>query len=259
MTFVKLHGEAGGKERNTAGPADEQGSERWRRECQGPVDGPGGLEEDTSFWVPPPCAEVLHVPLWQYKEWLRTCSAEPSRTSCLHGLAIHTAWLRLWGKELEKEGRGGLKIVPLLFLQLSFMEHKPAWGLPAPIHIRPYIMGDTRAWPRAGNRHQPGNRQGRDIYATLPKPMSSSGVSRPWKQPVGWGRQLVWLSRATQPQPQPGEEARESRMQPKVKAGLPIGCWQKSGPACQATVVLLEETAVGRSWQLWGGLWGTPQ
>lgn len=56
----------------------------------------------------------------------------------------------------------------------------------------------------------------------------------------------MWQSRATQPQPQPGEEARESRIQPRMKAGLSMGCWQKAGPACQATMVLLEQTAVGR-------------
>lgn len=31
------------------------------------------------------CAEVLRVPLWQYKMLLRTSLAQPSSTSCPHG------------------------------------------------------------------------------------------------------------------------------------------------------------------------------
>lgn len=59
---------------------------------------------------------VLRVPLWLYKALFRTCSAEPSRISCHHGLDIHTARLGLWGKELEKEGRGRFKnSSPLIF------------------------------------------------------------------------------------------------------------------------------------------------
>lgn len=126
-----------------------------------------------------PCAEVVHVPLWLYKELFRTCSAEPSRTSCPHGLDIHTAWRSFGEKSWRRRAGEGLKIVPFSFLELSFMAHKPAQGLPGSIHIMPYVMGDTRALLRAGNRHQAGNRQGCDIYTTLPKPMSSSRVSRP--------------------------------------------------------------------------------
>lgn len=83
------------------------------------------------------------------------------------------------GKSWRRRAGEGLKVVAFSFLQLSFMAHKPARGLPAPIPITPYIMGDTRASLRAGNGHQAGNRQGRDIYATVPKPMSSFRVSRP--------------------------------------------------------------------------------
>lgn len=196
-----------------------------------------------------PRPEALRVPLRQCKALLRTSSAEPSSTSCPHGLDIHAAWLGLRGRA-GKGGRRGrdLKIVPVSFLQLSFTARKRARGLPAPVHTAPYIMGDTRASLRAGSR------QGRDVHAALPKPMSSSREPGPWKQPAGQGKQLAWLAGAAQPQPWAGEEARESAVHPKGEGWpLGMGCWQKAGRSCRAATVLLGQTAAGRGRRLWGG------
>lgn len=133
----------------------------------------------------------------------------------------------LWGRAGEGgRGRGGnLKIVPISFLQLSFTVRKRARGLPAPVYAMPYIMGDTWASLQAGNR------QGRDIYAALPKLMSSSREPRPWKQPPGWRKQLSWLTGAPQQQPLGWGEAEGEQGAGRKQAGAAVG--------------LLREMAVG--------------
>lgn len=195
-----------------------------------------------------PRPEALRVPLRQCKALLRTSSAEPSSTSCPHGLDIHAAWLGLRGRAGKGGRRGGdLKIVLVSFLQLSFTARKRARGLPAPVHTTPYIMGDTRASLRAGNR------QGRDVHAALPKPMSSSREPGPWKQPAGQGKQLAWLAGATQPQPWAGEEARESAVQPEGE-GWPLGtgCWQKAAEPLRCFWGKRLREGVGGSGEGWG-------
>lgn len=204
------------------------------------------------FHVPSAPHRGTACPLRQYKVLLRTSSAEPSRTSCPCGLDIHTAWLGRWGRAGEEgrsgagAGGGNLKIVPISFLQLSFTVRKQARGLPAPVHTMPYIMGDTWASLQAGNR------QGRDIYAALPKLMSSSREPRPWKQPLGWGKQLSRLTGAPQKKPLGwgGAEGEQS-------AGFSV--WAASRKQAGAAVGLLGEMAVGRGRVLWGGLGEMPQ
>lgn len=177
-----------------------------------------------------PHAEALYVPLWQHKALLRTGWARAQQYQLPPRGRVWTSPQPGWGcgEELEKEGGCvDLKIVPVSFLLLSFTVRKRARGLPAPVHTMPYIMGGTRALLRAGNR------QGRDIYAALPKPMSSSRVPGPWKQPPGWGKRLAWLAGATQPQPRAREEVRESGVQPEGEGWPPdTGCWQKAGRSC---------------------------
>lgn len=133
-----------------------------------------------------PGAEALLVPLCQYKVLLRTAGQSPAALVAPTGpvLDINTARLGLRGKDREGGRRrgGGLKIVLISFLQLSFTVHKRARGLPAPVHATPYIMGDRRALLGAGNR------QGRDICAALPKPIEQLPGAWALETASGWGK-----------------------------------------------------------------------
>lgn len=192
MTFLKLQGEAGGRERATRIPLARRavrgegedvrgllmGKEGWKRTCP-----PGTTSPVLRHCVSCPSVAVQSL--------AQTGWAEPGSTSCPHGAGSGCphSLAGAAGKSWRRREGGDLKIVPISFLQLSFTVRKRARGLPAPVHTTPYIMGDAQASLRAGNR------QGCDIYTALPKPMSSSWVPGPWKQPLGWGKQLVWLGR----------------------------------------------------------------
>lgn len=174
------------------------------------------------------------------------CRSRPLGRAWQHRLP---PWCQFWtstqpgwgcGQELEKEGgRGGgdLKIVLISFLQLSFTVHKQARGLPAPVHTTPYIIGDRRASLGAGNR------QGRDIYTALPKPMSSSRVPGPWKQPLGRGKAAGMAGRGW------GGRRGKAGCSPGARAGLSV--WAAGRKQAGAAARLLGQKAVRRGQGLW--------